>query len=162
SGNSVTFRSPAPAIVLTYTFSSDGYLTRVRGQGGRDGALLVELPRTIRSVEADTLDDFRHLAFGYRVGRRDGTSVAFSKRASAGVNPQPDRRRAGERQSVRRLTALRGAALCHDRYEGAALDEAEHPRQLRVGPGHFRHRGARGALAAQPARDADQHPDAAS
>ena len=29
-------------------------------------ALLIDLPRELRSVEADTLDDLRHLAYGYK------------------------------------------------------------------------------------------------
>ena len=42
-------------------------------------ALLIDLPSQLRSIEADTLDDMRHLAFGFKRPRRDVVSVGFGK-----------------------------------------------------------------------------------
>ena len=42
-------------------------------------ALIIDLPSELRSIEADTLDDMRHLAYGFKRPRRDVVSVAFSK-----------------------------------------------------------------------------------
>jgi len=81
SGQSVTFTSTAPAMTITYQ-SADSFLTRVRGQVANAPAgavLLIDLPRDLRSAEADTLDDMRHLAYGYKLPRRDVSSVPFSK-----------------------------------------------------------------------------------
>ena len=79
-GSTVTFASPA--ITLSYEPTSDGYRTTVKGTvtgAGPGSALLVDLPTTIRSVEADTSDDMRHLAFGYKIPLRDVASVPFAK-----------------------------------------------------------------------------------
>ena len=81
----VTFTSvAAPAITIRYQFAEDGYLAHVTGEiapaGGPAAAqLLVDLPTTLRSQEADTLDDERHLAYGYKVQHEDVKSVAFGK-----------------------------------------------------------------------------------
>jgi YidC/Oxa1 family membrane protein insertase len=78
--NEVTFTS-AP-ITLTYRATSDGYRLAVSGRATNappGAALLIDLPSGLRSVEADTLDDSRHLAFGYKMPRRDVSSVVFSK-----------------------------------------------------------------------------------
>jgi YidC/Oxa1 family membrane protein insertase len=69
-------------VTLSYEPTSDGYRTAVKGTvaGATPGAaLLVDLPATIHSVEADTSDDMRHLAFGYKIPLRDVTSVPFGK-----------------------------------------------------------------------------------
>ena len=76
----VTFTS-AP-ITLTYRTTSDDY--RLAVTGAVSGApertsLVIDLPSGLRSVEADTVDDTRHLAFGYRIPRRDVASVPFGK-----------------------------------------------------------------------------------
>ncbi len=42
-------------------------------------ALVIDLPSGIKSIEADTLDDSRHLAFSYLIPRREPTSVPFAK-----------------------------------------------------------------------------------
>ena len=79
-GSAITFTSPA--VTLSYEPTSDGYRTAVKGTvaGATPGAaLLVDLPATIHSVEADTSDDMRHLAFGYKIPLRDVTSVPFGK-----------------------------------------------------------------------------------
>lgn len=87
-GSTVTFTSPV--VTLTYTTTSDGYRTSVKGTvagAGAGAALLVDLPSTIRSVEADTADDMRHLAFGYKIPLRDVTSVPFAKLDPGTVRP---------------------------------------------------------------------------
>ncbi|HEV8214686.1 MAG TPA: YidC/Oxa1 family insertase periplasmic-domain containing protein [Gemmatimonadaceae bacterium] len=79
-GSTITFTSPA--ITLSYAPTSDGYRTAVKGTvaGAAPGSvLLIDLPSTIRSVEADTADDMRHLAFGYKMPLRDVSSVSFGK-----------------------------------------------------------------------------------
>jgi YidC/Oxa1 family membrane protein insertase len=48
-------------------------------------ALLLDLPRTLRSNEPDTLEDIGHLAVSYRLGSGDIESVNFSKLDSAEV-----------------------------------------------------------------------------
>src|SRR5262249_38310984 len=78
--NEVTFSS-AP-ISLTYRTTSDGFRLSVIGKATNappGATLVIDLPSGFRSVEADTLDDMRHFAFGYKIPRRDASSVAFSK-----------------------------------------------------------------------------------
>jgi len=81
--NIVTFTSTAPAAVIRYEFANDGYLARVTGQVSGTAStptyLLVDLPFTLKSHEADTLDDERHLAYGYKPEHDDVKSVAFTK-----------------------------------------------------------------------------------
>jgi YidC/Oxa1 family membrane protein insertase len=79
-GSATTFASPF--LRLTYQPASDGFRTEVRGEvpNAQPGtALLIDLPPTLESVEADSLDDARHLAYGFRRPRRDVESVPFSK-----------------------------------------------------------------------------------
>jgi YidC/Oxa1 family membrane protein insertase len=80
SGSTTTFTSPV--ITLSYRTVDSSYRTEVRGTvpGAAPGtALIIDLPRDLRSNEADTLDDQRHLAYGYRVPVRDPESIAFTK-----------------------------------------------------------------------------------
>src|SRR4051812_38181545 len=83
--NGITFTSSAPAVTIRYQFANDGYLAHVSGEvasaTGAPGAtqLLVDLPTTLRSQEADTLEDERHLAYGYKAQHEDVKSVAFGK-----------------------------------------------------------------------------------
>ena len=82
SGGTVTFTSSTPAITIAYVQTSDAYRMNVRGSIGGvvpGAALLIDLPNEIRSVEADTLDDMRHLAYAYRTPLRDVTTIPFSK-----------------------------------------------------------------------------------
>jgi YidC/Oxa1 family membrane protein insertase len=77
-----TFTSPAAGIFVTYTLPQNGFLASVRGtvSGATPGsALLVDLPQHLRSAEADTLDDARHLAYGFKARQRDVASVGFGK-----------------------------------------------------------------------------------
>jgi len=87
-GSTITFTSPV--ITLSYAPTNDGYRTAVKGTvtgAGQGAALLIDLPSTIRSVEADTADDMRHLAFGYKIPLRDVSSVAFGKLDPGAVRP---------------------------------------------------------------------------
>ncbi|MEP6733193.1 MAG: membrane protein insertase YidC [bacterium] len=90
---SVTFNGDVAghAFRLAYAFApnaGDEYLMYVSAQlsGAPPGsALLIQLPRTLHSNEADTLDDVNHLAVSYRPSRGDVKSVAFSKLDSTEV-----------------------------------------------------------------------------
>lgn len=82
AGSTTTFSSSAPAISISYEATPDGYRTAVRGRVANapaNAALLIDLPSELRSIEADTADDVRHLAYGYKMPLRDVSSVAFSK-----------------------------------------------------------------------------------
>ena len=89
SGNGVTFVATSPAISITYApEAKDPYRVAVRGtfaNAPAGSALLIDLPNSLNSSEADTLDDFRHLAYGYKEPLRDVTSVPFSKLDSGAV-----------------------------------------------------------------------------
>ncbi len=71
--------------MITYTFSPDSYLVRVRGSvrsaGGSDAtrALLVSLPSGFRSTEADSAEDERHLSYVVKSMRDDPQTIDFSK-----------------------------------------------------------------------------------
>ncbi len=78
---------------LGYTFAPDSYLVRILVTASNapvGSALLVELPRTLRSNEADTLDDMNHLGVSFRVSRgAEVKSVGFAKLDSAEVRQEP-------------------------------------------------------------------------
>jgi YidC/Oxa1 family membrane protein insertase len=80
---------------LNYAFAPekvDEYLVHVTASVSNapaGSALLVELPRTLHSNEADTLDDLNHLAVSYRPTRGEVTSISFSKVDSAEVRTEP-------------------------------------------------------------------------
>ncbi len=84
----LTFRGAlgGDTAMITYTFSPDSYLVRVRGAVRSAGAassapraLLVSLPSGFRSAEADTVEDERHLSFVVKTMRDDPESIDFSK-----------------------------------------------------------------------------------
>ncbi|HEV8499663.1 MAG TPA: YidC/Oxa1 family insertase periplasmic-domain containing protein [Gemmatimonadaceae bacterium] len=82
SGSAATFSSNAPAISITYEPTADGYRTTVRGRVANappGSTLLIDLPSELHSIEADTADDLRHLAYGYKMPLRDVSSISFSK-----------------------------------------------------------------------------------
>ena len=70
------------ALAFDYAVVPDSFLLHVNASvtGAPAGsALLIGLPRTLRSNEPDTLDDIGHLAVSYRLGSGDIESVGFSK-----------------------------------------------------------------------------------
>ncbi|MFN2565291.1 MAG: YidC/Oxa1 family insertase periplasmic-domain containing protein, partial [Gemmatimonadaceae bacterium] len=74
-----------PTATLTYTIPAggDAHLTVVEGRvagvpPGR-AALLVDLPRTLRTEEADTLEDIRHLSYAFKRGNEEVQSTSFGK-----------------------------------------------------------------------------------
>jgi YidC/Oxa1 family membrane protein insertase len=78
----LTFTSGTPAITISYARTPDQYRLNVHGSiasATPGAALLIDLPTEIRSIEADTLDDMRHLAYAYRAPLRDVTTIPFSK-----------------------------------------------------------------------------------
>jgi YidC/Oxa1 family membrane protein insertase len=80
ASSAVTFTSTAPPISISYSLPASGYLVAVRGtvSGAPPGStLLVDLPQHLRSGEADTIDDTRHLAYGFKINQRDVASVGF-------------------------------------------------------------------------------------
>jgi YidC/Oxa1 family membrane protein insertase len=84
SGKTVSFAGTVAGrpVALEYTVVPDSFLLRVNASVGgapAGSALLVSLPRTLRSNEPDTLDDIGHLAVSYRLGSGDIESVSFSK-----------------------------------------------------------------------------------
>jgi YidC/Oxa1 family membrane protein insertase len=72
-------------VVLTYTIQpgNDAHTAvvegRVDGATANRAVLLVDLPRTLRTEEADTLEDIRHLSFAFKRGNEDVSSTSFSK-----------------------------------------------------------------------------------
>jgi len=69
-------------MTLEYAVVPDSFLLHVRASvvgAPAASALLIGLPRTLRSNEPDTLDDIGHLAVSYRLGSGDIESVGFSK-----------------------------------------------------------------------------------
>jgi YidC/Oxa1 family membrane protein insertase len=69
-------------VVISYHFTSDGYLANVRGSvKGVDSTavLLIRMHRGLPFVEADSLDDLRSLAYVAKPVREDAHSVAFAK-----------------------------------------------------------------------------------
>jgi YidC/Oxa1 family membrane protein insertase len=88
TGRTVTYTGNAAgrAIAIAYAVVPDSFILRVSASvtGAPSGsALLIGLPRTLRSNEPDTLDDIGHLAVSYRVASGDIQSVGFSKLDSA-------------------------------------------------------------------------------
>jgi YidC/Oxa1 family membrane protein insertase len=82
NGATTTFTSTSPAMTLSYQTTPDGYTTAVHGSVTNAPAgtsLIVTLPSELKSNEVDTLDDQRHLAYGYKLPLRDPSSVLFSK-----------------------------------------------------------------------------------
>jgi YidC/Oxa1 family membrane protein insertase len=73
--------SAAMPITLTYRFPADSFVVHVEGSLGASATsvsqALIELPTRIRTEEADTVDDTRHLAIGYKVGNAEVNSVSF-------------------------------------------------------------------------------------
>jgi YidC/Oxa1 family membrane protein insertase len=74
-------------VTLIYAFGRDGYLAKVSGSvdglsgdaGQSPGYLLIDLPTSFPSYEADTADDVRQLAYSYAPLHEDASSVSFSR-----------------------------------------------------------------------------------
>ena len=67
-------------VAIAYTFVADSYVVRVKGtvQGGATPArLLIDLPRGIRSEEADSVEDHRQLAYAYKPMTGNARSIKF-------------------------------------------------------------------------------------
>ena len=83
------------ATKLTYSFTlenADQYLIGVSASvadAPPGSGLLIQLPRTLHSNEADTLDDLNHLAVSYRPSRGDVKSISYSKLDSAEIRAEP-------------------------------------------------------------------------
>src|SRR5688500_18312744 len=83
-GQTVTYRAPVRDANLTiaYTVVPDSYVVRVQGtvEGGATPArLLIDLPRGVRSEEADSVEDHRHLAYAYKPMAGNARSIRFDK-----------------------------------------------------------------------------------
>jgi YidC/Oxa1 family membrane protein insertase len=73
--------SAAP-ITLTYRFPADSFVAHLEGSLGNSPSaaarqVLVTLPTRIRTEEADTVEDTRHLSIGYKIGNAEVSSVSF-------------------------------------------------------------------------------------
>jgi len=83
--NTVTFQTNTHGadIVIRYTFAPDSYLVRVSGEvrhpNANSGFIAVEMPTSLRSAEADSLDDQQHLAYAVKPQRADARGIPFSK-----------------------------------------------------------------------------------
>lgn len=83
--NSLTYRASTngAVIAIRYTFAPDSYLVRVSGEvhhpNADNGFIALEMPTSLRSAEADSLDDQQHLAYAVKPQREDARGVPFSK-----------------------------------------------------------------------------------
>ena len=83
--NSLTYqaRTNGAVVVIRYTFAPDSYLVRVSGEvhhpNADNGFIALEMPTSLRSAEADSLDDQQHLAYAVKPQREDARGVPFSK-----------------------------------------------------------------------------------
>ena len=78
----LTYRAPVRGAELgiTYTFLPDSYVVRVAGVltgGSEQASLLIDLPRGIRSEEADSVEDQRHLAYAFKPVTGNAKSISF-------------------------------------------------------------------------------------
>lgn len=78
----VTFTSSNPALTVAYDADSANYLTHARvtlANAAPDAKLLIDLAPDLTSSEADTVEDLRHLAYGFRRAKNDVQSVTLAK-----------------------------------------------------------------------------------
>jgi YidC/Oxa1 family membrane protein insertase len=78
----LTYRSTIrnAELAIGYTFVPDSYVVRVNGTVSgisEPAALLIDLPRGLRSEEADTVEDQRHLAYAYKPVAGNAKSISF-------------------------------------------------------------------------------------
>ncbi len=73
------------AIEIRYTVRPDSFIARVEGTIGNDAAgnparfVLIDLPTTFRSFEADTSDDRNHFAYAIKPKTRNAEGIPFGK-----------------------------------------------------------------------------------
>jgi YidC/Oxa1 family membrane protein insertase len=87
----------APRVTLSYTIppGDDTHLAVVEGRvddlsPATRAALLIDLPRTLRTAEADTLEDLRHLSYAFKRGNEEVNSTNFGKLdTTARLEPGP-------------------------------------------------------------------------
>jgi len=83
--NSLTYRANTHGadITIRYTFAPDSYLVRVSGEvrhpNANNGFIALEMPTSLRSSEADSLDDQQHLAYAVKPQREGARGIPFSK-----------------------------------------------------------------------------------
>jgi YidC/Oxa1 family membrane protein insertase len=82
SDGRLTYRSTIrnAQLAIGYTFVPDSYVVRVSGTVtgiNEPAALLIDLPRGLRSEEADTVEDQRHLAYAYKPVTGNAKSISF-------------------------------------------------------------------------------------
>jgi YidC/Oxa1 family membrane protein insertase len=69
-------------VTIRYTFAPDSYTVHaaatVKNLNG-PGFLLIDMPSGLRSAEADTLEDARHLAYAYKPATKGAGSIPFAK-----------------------------------------------------------------------------------
>jgi YidC/Oxa1 family membrane protein insertase len=81
----LTYRGMANGrqLQLTYTIVPDSFLARVQGSIGADASggsarfLLIDLPSTFRSFEADSVDDQNHFAYAAKPRARNAEGIPF-------------------------------------------------------------------------------------
>ena len=83
-GSTLTYTAPVrdANVSIAYTVVPDSYVVRVKGtvEGGATPAqLLIDLPRGVRSEEADSVEDHRHLAYAYKPMTGNARSIRFDK-----------------------------------------------------------------------------------
>jgi len=87
AGESVEMRSAigSDSLTLSYAVVPDSFLIHVTGTvsarlaSEAGGFILMDLPRSLQSFEADTGDDQRHLAFAFMPSRGDAEGIGFGK-----------------------------------------------------------------------------------
>jgi YidC/Oxa1 family membrane protein insertase len=83
SGLSYSANVHGADVVIRYTFAPDSYLVRVSGEvhhpNANAGFIAVEMPSSLRSAEADSLDDQQHLAYAVKPQREGARGIPFSK-----------------------------------------------------------------------------------
>ena len=92
----ITFSALAGAhdVQLNYSLAADSadeylmHVTATVSNAPAGAVLLIGLPKTLISHEADTLDDLNHLAVSYRPAQGDVQSVSFSSLDSAEVKTE--------------------------------------------------------------------------
>ena len=90
--DSLTYRAVVrdAELAIAYTFVPDSYVVRVHGTvtgSSEPASLLVDLPRGIRSEEADTVEDQRHLAYAYKPVTGSAQSISFKSLDPGEVSP---------------------------------------------------------------------------